>query len=54
MTFDKEPYFMTNSEWYYYDIDEGCYRLTDKAPDKAKKSYKDFYSELRSRYGESS
>ena len=51
MTFDKEPYFMTNSEWYYYDEDTGRYKLTDKAPVKARNSYKEFYSELEKRYG---
>lgn len=41
-TFD-EPYFMSNPEWYYYDEKDGCLKLTDKAPEKAKKSYIDHY-----------
>lgn len=38
-----EPYFLTNKKWYYFDEDEWCYKLTDKAPEKARKSYKQFY-----------
>ena len=38
-----QPYFMDNDEWYYFDEDEFCYKLTDKAPEKAVKSYKEFY-----------
>lgn len=45
MTLD-EPYFMRNKEWYYFDKDAWRYRLTEKAPDKAKQSYKEFYKEL--------
>ena len=40
-----EPYFMKNQAWYYFDEDEFCYKLTDLAPEKAKESYKEFYSE---------
>ena len=42
------PYFMTNSEWYYYDPDDPDhgYKLTDKAPEKARKSYEEFYGLL--------
>lgn len=39
------PYFMENEEWYYFDFDIKKYVLTDKAPDKAVKSYDDFYKE---------
>lgn len=42
----KTPYFLTNKEWYYYDIETGRYKLTDKAPKKAKESYKKYYEEL--------
>ncbi len=45
MTFDI-PYFMQNPDWYYHDDKEGIYKLTDKAPEEARKSYKDFYYEL--------
>lgn len=39
------PYFITNEEWYYYDDEEGIYKLTDKATEKAKESYEEFYKE---------
>lgn len=42
----NEPYFMKNEEWYYYDKDEHILKLTDKAPEKAKRSYEKFYEEL--------
>ena len=41
-----EPYFMKKKEWFYFDEDEFCYKLTDKAPKKARESYKEFYSEV--------
>ena len=41
----KPPYFMKNPEWYYFDEDEFCYKLTDKAPPKAKRSFEAFYSD---------
>lgn len=41
----EEPYYMTNEEWYYFDEKECCYKLTDKAPPEAKKSYEE-YQEL--------
>lgn len=47
-TIDKEPYFMTNKEWYYHDLEEFRYKLTDKAPTKARESYKEFYRMLES------
>jgi hypothetical protein len=48
MEINEEPYFMTNPEWYYFDEKEGRLKLTDKAPKKARKSYKDFYKLLES------
>lgn len=39
------PYFITNEDWYYYDEEEEMYKLTDKATEKAKQSYYEFYSE---------
>lgn len=44
------PYFMENEEWYYEDYDdyERGYKLTDKAPAEAVKSYEEFYEELES------
>lgn len=38
-----EPFFMTNSEWYYHDEKDFCYKLTDKAPKEAVESYIDHY-----------
>ena len=40
------PYFMENEEWFYFDSSEKIYKLTDKAPKKARESYKEFYSEV--------
>lgn len=40
------PYFMENEKWFYFDISEKKYKLTDKAPKKARESYKEFYSEV--------
>lgn len=39
------PYFMENEEWYYYDEEAEIYRLTDKATEEAKESYRQFYEE---------
>ena len=38
-----KPYFMTNKEWYYFDENEWEYKLTNKATNKAKHSYNEFY-----------
>lgn len=40
------PYFMENDEWYYFDYEEKKYKITDKAPDKAKESYERFLKEV--------
>lgn len=40
-----KPYFMENEEWYYYDEQEEIFKLTDKAPEKAKESYRQFYED---------
>lgn len=42
----EKPYFLENEEWYYFDEKKFCYKLTDKATEKAKQSYQDFYEEL--------
>ena len=42
----EQPYFMENKDWYYFDEEEFCYKLTDKATPKAKESYKEFYENL--------
>lgn len=39
----KEPYFMKNKEWYYFDENEFKYKLTANAPPEAVKSYNEFY-----------
>ena len=39
------PYFMENKEWYYYDEEEHCWKLTGKAPREAIESYEKFYEE---------
>lgn len=44
MLLDEKPYFMENKEWYWHDEKECIYKLTDKAPEKAKESYKWFYN----------
>ena len=46
MIIDKEPYFLSNKDWYYYDEEEFCYKLTDKAPKEAIESYNEFYNQL--------
>lgn len=40
-----EPYFMKNNEWYYHDEKEFCYKLTEKAPPEAVKSYEEYYAD---------
>ncbi len=39
----QPPYFMLNKEWFFFDEAEFCYKLTDKAPEDAKTSYREFY-----------
>jgi hypothetical protein len=50
MIIDKEPYFLSNKDWYYYDEEEFCYKLTDKATKEAIKSYEEFYSNFDDMY----
>ena len=38
--------FLQNKEWFYFDEKEWKYKLTNKAPQKAIESYKEFYKEL--------
>lgn len=42
----KEPYFFSNNDWYYYDNKKIRFILTDKATEKAKQSYYEFYGEI--------
>ena len=44
------PYFMENDDWYYFDFEEGKYKLTDEAPEEAKESYVEFCKELENDY----
>lgn len=44
--FVEEPYFLSNKEWYYFDENEFCYKLTESATERAKESYEKFYNEL--------
>lgn len=37
------PYFMENEEWYYFNGER--FVLTDKAPERAKESLKEFYKD---------
>ena len=46
MVLIEKPYFLTNEEWFEYDEKNKKYILTDKAPEKAKKSYNEFYEKL--------
>ena len=48
MRIDKEPYFLSNKDWYYYDEEEFCYKLTDKATKEAVENYEEFYDLLDS------
>ena len=41
-----KPYFMINKEWYHFNEKKWCYEITDKAPEKAIKSHKEFYDLL--------
>lgn len=47
MMFIPNIYFLLNEEWYYYDEEEGIYKLTDKAPKKAIESYNNFYKKVK-------
>lgn len=37
------PYFMQDPEWYYFDGKK--FVLTEKAPEEAKKSLKEYYKD---------
>lgn len=42
----ERPYFLTNKKWYYYDENNYKYVLTDKASQKAKNSYNEYYNKF--------
>ena len=46
--FVDEPYFMTNPDWFTFDIKSKRYVLTEDAPKEARASYKQFYEDLNS------
>ena len=46
MVLVEKPYFLTNKKWFKYDEKNKKYILTDKAPQKAIESYKDFYKQI--------
>ena len=50
MRFGEIPYYMTNTEWYYFDEKEFKHKLTEKAPQKAIDSYNEHYNLLESRW----
>lgn len=35
---EEEPYFMQNTDWYYFDEEEWLYKPTKEAPQKARES----------------
>ena len=41
----NKPYFLENDNWFYFDEEDWCFKLTDKAPKEAVESYIEFYSE---------
>ena len=45
------PYFMENKKWYKFDFYKRKFVLTDKAPEKAKVSYEEFYKQLNNAKG---
>lgn len=42
----RTPLFKKNKEWWYYDEKEGKVKLTDKAPEEARKSYEEYYCHI--------
>lgn len=43
----ERPYFLNNKDWFYFDEKEWKYKLTNKATNEAKDSYKRFYGEFK-------
>jgi hypothetical protein len=46
MTIFEKPYFMKNEDWFFFDEEECMYRLTEKATEKAKQSYEEYYKQF--------
>ncbi len=46
MEINDVPHFMDHEEWYFYDTKEHRYKLTEQAPETARKSYEEFYKLL--------
>lgn len=50
MTANTEPlYWRTNKEWYRINTEKDCFELTDKAPERAKRSF-EMYKELQKKH----
>ena len=48
MTANREyMYWHSNKEWYRINEEKDCYELTDKAPERAKKSFELYLSKQR-------
>ena len=43
MEINDIPHFMDKDEWYFYDEKEHRYKLTERAPETARKIYEEFY-----------
>lgn len=43
MEINDIPHFIDKDEWYFYDEKEHRYKLTERAPETARKSYEEFY-----------
>ncbi len=41
------PYFLTNKEWFTENPKTGKFKLTDKAPPEAVKSFKQYQAHLK-------
>ena len=47
MTANQEPmYWRKNKDWYRINPEKDCFELTDKAPERARKSF-DMYKRLQ-------
>ncbi|HIY54844.1 MAG TPA: hypothetical protein H9971_01560 [Candidatus Dorea merdavium] len=50
MTANKESlYWRTNKEWYRINKEKDCFELTDKAPERARKSF-EMYKEMQKKH----
>lgn len=42
-------YWQSNDEWYKINYEKDCFELTDKAPERARKSF-DMYKEFQKKH----